>query len=297
LDLGNNLFSSVPLELGFTHELKILNLDGNLLTKLDNDSFPELGALMELSLSNMKTFRKIEQFAFRPLKNMTKLSMTNNPHLKIIDDGAFEGIIDDASEIDKWPLREVSINDNGLTYLHKALLPWEKLDYINIQNNPFRCDCNLGWLVLELVPRLQQAAPALTRDLVCSDPKDLKGTDIKTLTRDSKKFEKCSSIRDISNPLLDNVSTANDESRSVRVAGIVFLTIGTLLTVMGLTIIGFIVVKRRAIQAALTTPSHIRYERADTEDGSEWKYSQQSVNQSTCRNVGSSATHPLDRPL
>lgn len=33
---------------------------------------------------------------------------------------------------------QIHLNDNGLTQIDQALLPWMQLDYVDIQNNPFR---------------------------------------------------------------------------------------------------------------------------------------------------------------
>lgn len=33
---------------------------------------------------------------------------------------------------------QIHLNDNGLRQIDQALLPWDQLDYVDIQNNPFR---------------------------------------------------------------------------------------------------------------------------------------------------------------
>jgi hypothetical protein len=65
-----------------------------------------LDYLEDLSISNVRTLRRVEQFTFGPLKNLSKLVLSYNPHLKDLDDGAFEGLIEEGHE-PEWPIKEV----------------------------------------------------------------------------------------------------------------------------------------------------------------------------------------------
>lgn len=56
----------------------------------------------------MHTLRRIEQFAFTPLKNLTKLVLAFNPLLKEIDDGAFEDLVKE-QDVDGWLITEVKM--------------------------------------------------------------------------------------------------------------------------------------------------------------------------------------------
>jgi hypothetical protein len=65
-----------------------------------------LGSLNDLSICHVHTLRRIEQYAFTPLKNLTKLVVAFNPLLKDLDDGAFEDLVEEKN-VDMWPITEV----------------------------------------------------------------------------------------------------------------------------------------------------------------------------------------------
>jgi hypothetical protein len=41
------------------------------------------------------------------------------------------------------------------------LAPWKKLAVVDVQNNPWRCNCDLVWFINELVPLLEDKTPDL----------------------------------------------------------------------------------------------------------------------------------------
>lgn len=65
-----------------------------------------LDALTDLSLCHMKSLRKIEQYAFTPLKKLEKLVIAFNPLLGEFDDGAFESLVKQ-EDLENWPITEV----------------------------------------------------------------------------------------------------------------------------------------------------------------------------------------------
>jgi hypothetical protein len=158
------------------------------------------------------------------------------------------------------------LNDNGLTHIDRALAAWDNIDFVDIQNNPFRCDCNLDWMVNSLVDRIRRDMPQYVEDLTCAEPKELKGKAIKDLTDEPDVFSRCKS-GGMSLEVDDFDASPTDPYRS---AGFVALLIGMMLIIVAFSILGFIFMKRRAIAQALTAPSQIRYERADTEEDAEF---------------------------
>jgi len=252
--------------------LEVLTLDGNLFETLDESSFVGMEALEDLSISRMDTFQRIEQFAFAPLKNLTKLVMAFNPILSDIDDGAFEGLVTD---VEDWKLAEIHMNDNGLARLNHGLAPWEKVEYIDIQNNPFTCDCNLEWMALVLVKQLHQSQKLLTRNLICREPSDFAGRSILEIS-DNGVFAACDTTTDkLRKPKeVANTIESKDGREEYSTAGFMLLFVGFVLIMAGLTIFVFIAIKRKVITRALIVPStRIRYHGINTsEDIPEWKY-------------------------
>lgn len=46
------------------------------------------------------------------------------------------------------------------------MLPWLDLSLVDLQNNPWNCDCNLKWVAETLIPDLQQKNPQTTLSLM-----------------------------------------------------------------------------------------------------------------------------------
>jgi hypothetical protein len=39
------------------------------------------------------------------------------------------------------------------------LAPWKDLDIVDVQDNPWRCDCDMDWFISDLVPFLANTNP------------------------------------------------------------------------------------------------------------------------------------------
>jgi len=163
-----------------------------------------------------------------------------------------------------WPVREMYLNNNGIHVLHKAMAAWEYVDKLNIQNNPFRCDCNIQWMVEILIPEIQSAKKEYVLDVTCREPEKMRGTSLVMLSVEHEEFLKC--------PLGDGLSLGLNEedlrlpTYQFQAVGVVILAIGVVLIVIGLSILTVLVVKRRAIAHALMVHHQIRYERAEQDE-------------------------------
>ncbi|CAL8140087.1 unnamed protein product [Orchesella dallaii] len=261
LDLSGNLFVEVPQELRYTHNLIVLNLDRNKFEILTQESFLDLTALEDLSLRKNEKLIKVEEGTFGHLKSLTKLDLSFCKRLEQLSDGIFKGLVEKENE-NKWILNDIRLNDNGLTQIDEVLAPWDQVDYLDIRNNPFRCDCNLEWMVKNLMPKLERIKPGLINDINCAQPKAMRGRAITTLMVEPDLFSKCRDSKDELYP--DEITII--QSSSYRAAGITILVIGILLIVIGVSVIGFLVIKRRAIAKALVAHQEIRYERAESDD-------------------------------
>ncbi|CAG7725299.1 unnamed protein product [Allacma fusca] len=189
LILADNHFHEVPEELSNSHNLSVLILDGNKFRLLNAESFPEsLNTLERLDISYMPTLKEIKTGAFGKLKNLRVLQCHHNRRLTKISDGAFVGITEDPQ---LWPIREMYLNNNGIHVLHKAMAAWVFVDKLNIQNNPFRCDCNIQWMVEILIPEIQSAKKEYVLDATCREPEEMRGTSLVMLSTEHETFLKC----------------------------------------------------------------------------------------------------------
>ena len=44
-------------------------------------------------------------------------------------------------------VKNVYLSNNAITQISFSLLPWEKIDTIRLDGNPWHCDCSLSWIV------------------------------------------------------------------------------------------------------------------------------------------------------
>jgi hypothetical protein len=56
---------------------------------------------------------------------------------------------------------QLHLQSNGLHTLPARLAPWNDLNVVNVQNNPWRCDCDMNWFISDLMPVLAKTNPDL----------------------------------------------------------------------------------------------------------------------------------------
>ncbi|CAL4064555.1 unnamed protein product [Meganyctiphanes norvegica] len=184
LILAGNKFTVVPSELNYAPTLTHLNLNGNPISSIMSGDFQEkLRTLRELDLSAMSELRNVGPESFSSLHHLEVLRMTNNPNLRVIDKTAFQFFEMDCN------LQELHINSNSLSTISKEMLPWSSLKVVDLQNNPWNCDCNLEWLATELMPYLERTNPTKTLSLLCADPIADRGQKITDIVGKSHSFE------------------------------------------------------------------------------------------------------------
>jgi len=123
LDLSDNDFMLVPFHaLRSARKLKKLKLNGNPIRILDEYSFVKLSTLTELYLDNMKELIEIKEKTFSYMYYLTKISISNNPHLSYVDKNAFYGIFNRS-----WiGIKEANFRANKLSTLSENTLPFCK---------------------------------------------------------------------------------------------------------------------------------------------------------------------------
>uniref|UniRef100_A0A1B6C1M7 LRRCT domain-containing protein n=1 Tax=Clastoptera arizonana TaxID=38151 RepID=A0A1B6C1M7_9HEMI len=227
LNISSNLFTSVPIEIEETHNLKELILDDNPIASIKE--FPRLDHLEVLHLSWMPNLVSIESRSLSSLKNLKELNCSHNLLLHSIDGTALTSA-NEEGEI--WPpIIKLFLNNNKLGYLDSQLLmQWERVMYLNIQNNPWICDCNNQWLVSDLIPLLKKSNSKFMVDgIVCHEPTEMRGKSFIDLHHRNY-FMRC----------LDKYGRQPEKDATVLVG----VLIGVLLAIP-LTAIGFILYKRQ----------------------------------------------------
>ncbi|XP_011299646.1 leucine-rich repeats and immunoglobulin-like domains protein 2 [Fopius arisanus] len=172
MDISNNAFVSIPENFMSDNlpSLETLVVNGNPIKEL---KFLNQLNLRNLVVKNITLLNAIYDDAFDKLKghdgNCINITISSNKNLKEFDEKAIRGM----------NICYLDLSDNGFTRVSQKL---EKIlngtlpEYgINLQGNPFICDCKSEWMLEELVPKLYALNPELLIDLKCASPPKLVG--------------------------------------------------------------------------------------------------------------------------
>lgn len=169
LSLAYNKISVIPSKALFhlRYSLKDLDLSGNPIKAIGAYSFYGLHNLQHLRLDQMLKLKTIDAFAFGDLRHLESCSIRYMPKIISIDPKAFYG----SENVTEGPIavEDFTLSFSILSTLPEGLLDWEKLRYINIQYNHWKCDCNMKWV--KTSPLLEMAG----NHIVCSTPLRLRG--------------------------------------------------------------------------------------------------------------------------
>nr|CAD7435120.1 unnamed protein product [Timema monikensis] len=191
--LEGNQLTSVPKGLSASHKLEHLTLSGNPIEVINAENgFPKLEFLKSLQLSYMDKLTRIEAGGLSKLTALEEFHCNHNPKLKFIDPTAFsrrEG----EEESEQWP----PLTKGALAKIvkggervgsrdidtHNAIVArrWDKLEILDIQVNPWMCDCENQWMVSTLVKVIENKTPDLARGIMCGQPEEMRASFITDL--------------------------------------------------------------------------------------------------------------------
>lgn len=179
LDLAYNSVQELTFLPKFPR-LHHLNLSNNDLTELDNSTFSSNGKLLSLVIHNNPvqkldegTFRKNNMLAvlsiagleidslpaklLDPLTRLQRLEIRNNSNLNHLRDEVFYYL---------GNVRYLDMSHNNLSSLPRSMRHLEALRNLNLDGNPFSCDCKLFWFAnwLEKRPSIATSSRMLCRD-------------------------------------------------------------------------------------------------------------------------------------
>ncbi|CAG9787949.1 unnamed protein product [Diatraea saccharalis] len=182
LVISNNNLKEI-FELPFT--LEYLDLSDNPISDISNEDFIDLPGLKVLKLNNL-LIREVPEYVFSALHGLVELELERNKNLTIFSPLAFgQDILDDA---DYFVLEKLSLRGSRLTALDQELAePIGQLSILDLQGNPWTCDCNLLWLKSLQIP------PEYYEHIRCGSPKPF--YNCKVFELDAKYFS-CSQISD-----------------------------------------------------------------------------------------------------
>lgn len=174
LNLTGNEMVKVPDALKHGKALEVLHLSENPIAVIDANSFEEeLPNLRELHMSNMPELTYITAGALSKLTSLQELYLGHNNHLTSIHSKALSSLGDNG--VMHWPpIVRLDLGHNNLPRVEKDLLEnWRVLKYLNLEGNPWMCDCESQWMVTGLLPQVQKLL--YNDSLKCVEPEEMRG--------------------------------------------------------------------------------------------------------------------------
>ncbi|XP_076177266.1 toll-like receptor 2 type-1 [Ptiloglossa arizonensis] len=152
LDLSENPIKTIP---SLPESLEELDLSSTQISEIPKLVLPKLRVLKLNNVQNLK------ELCLNDFKNLHSLRL-----LFVVGSKKLTNVKLLPSETPLLPqLQHLSINDCGLKTLNISLLPIIKRSvFLNVENNPWNCDCNMQWL------NMFNATKNLSRDIVCYTP-------------------------------------------------------------------------------------------------------------------------------
>lgn len=144
---GNNITEVFELP----PTLEYLDLSDNPIEEISEEDFTDVPGLRELRLNNLR-IKEVPPFAFASLRGLIKLELERNKNLTEFSPLTFgTEVLEDA---DDFILERLSLRGSRVSQLDKSLLePFGQLFQLDLQGNPWICDCNILWVKkLQIAP-------------------------------------------------------------------------------------------------------------------------------------------------
>jgi len=177
LNLTGNFMTRVPAALQHTHTLEVLHFSENPITVLDRSSFKsEMPFLYELHMNNMPNLTYIASGAMSTLIALQEVYLNHNSRLVAIHPDTFSSR-GNKEESEGWPpIIKLDLGYNNLSSLDRHLLGhWEVLTHLNLEGNPWMCDCENQWMISTLLPTVGQVIHDQLDILKCVEPEEMRG--------------------------------------------------------------------------------------------------------------------------
>ncbi|KAI4486028.1 hypothetical protein M0804_006517 [Polistes exclamans] len=196
LDISNNNFSHIPIYLSSENypSLNTVIVSGNPIKNLTLYSKLKLQSFVANNITfvekiNYDAFLKLEA----PINDCINLTISNNEKLIFIDERA----------LDHMNACFVDLSNNKINYISPKLLlssngTLKINNGINLQGNPFACDCSLQWMLSDLIPQLYIINPSILNNLRCATPLSLSNKRMVHWYKWKKKIF-CDDISELSN--------------------------------------------------------------------------------------------------
>lgn len=139
--ITDNQLNEMPI---FPRNILHLDLSGNNFTEIIVRSllYPELKTL---KLNRLRNLNNVHHYAFYDLKSLEELSIENCPRLRTFSEVAFMDMDNDVHmALKRFSLAGCGLETLNRTYIHL----FSGLESVNLQNNPWKCECSISWMKL-----------------------------------------------------------------------------------------------------------------------------------------------------
>ena len=242
LDLSGNLFSSVPNQaLRMLSSLQKLKINNNPIKVLNQESFQHMYSLIELEVCQNDILIEIHSRSFGDLINLRNLTVAENHDLVFMDPAAFRGIYNSTN----FKLKHLSLRKNSLHSLPAYSLPFQKLEYLDLRQNPWQCDCSFLWV---------REIPGLVGDPRCARPDELRGIEVHQVSE-----QQCHPATHPAAP-----TTPMDRNPEIKIIkSLILLVSATLIFLLGM-VIAFIMKRHDILGSGRKNKGSIYYVKAQT---------------------------------
>ena len=164
LHMHDNLLEKVPRKsLREIKDLEELNISLNPIVHLESETFNELPNLVSLHISHCENLSLVEIDVFSGLEKLVFLEMGFNKNIFSLSADIFAPLTE---------LRRLVLRGNRLKTFDGAIIHRSSLQYLDLRDNEFECNCSLKWLQTS---SLNKSLGLALEEISCYSPEHLKG--------------------------------------------------------------------------------------------------------------------------